>query len=416
MRCSPMKKGYATHFPGSKVYFTEGDHSAQRLYRITYDDFDLKFKLWLLLVDHTILSVGHMLLSPITFDWLKQNAQVICELKDENAILPSLREDREGFKEFVVKDPEVEDQPTLLRNRKDTLIERAEVLSDIFDTAISWSPISESHWFRDAIVKDLTDRNSPLRRRMMGISKVSIEQFAKDIASCEFLNREILTCLVHKHCPKRERLLLRYGDIFYYLSGAIFKNAFPILHPEAATLCREKISHAVYSSAPFAYEKTELWHNIIDTWGVTSTALQKLPLSEIANIRRDPLGVRLRQTWGTLMEQARHSQIREQNLLAFQQAKDELVELFKKEVEIQKKRYVRMQKIRGVLEIGSWVTGGLSSGVGFFMTLDPCISIIAGGIGLFAGKPILDTFEKSLPKSELVILATKIQQRTYNNP
>lgn len=411
-----MRKGYITDFPGSKIYFTEGDHSAQRFYRISADDFNVKIKLWLLLVDHMILSAGHMLHSPLTFDWLKQNRKVISELQGENAILPSLREDREGFREFVTKDPEGEDQPTLLRNQKDILVKRAEILSDVFQTAISWSPIDESHWFRDAIVKDLTDKDSPLRKRMVGISKVAIEQLATDIGSLKFLNRETLVGFVRRHCPKRERLLLRYGDIFYYLSGALFKDAFPVFHPEAAALCREKISHAVYYSGPNAYEKGEIWHDIIDTWGLTYTALQRLPLSEIANIRRDSLGVRLRQTWGTLMEQARHSQIKEQNTLAFQRAKDELIELFKRELNFQKKRYVRMQRIRGMLEVGSWVTGGLSAVAGFLLTSNPIFSIIAGSAGFFAGKPILDVVGKSLPKTELVILATKIQHGLYNDP
>lgn len=409
-----MKKRYAPDFPGSKVYFTEADHSAQKFYWISPDDLNIKIKLWLLLADHTILSVGHMLHSPLTFNWLKKNAKVISELEGEKAILPSLREDREGFRDFVTKDPEKEDQPTLLKNQKAILIKRAEILSDIFQTAISWPPIGESHWFRDALVKDIADKKSPLRKRMIGISKVAIEQLAKDIASCKFLNRETLMWLVRRRCPERERLLLRYGDIFYYLSGALFKDAFPAFHSEAAVLCQEKISHAVYCSAPNAYEKHELWHNIIDAWGLTYTALQKLPLSEIVNIRHDPLGIRLRQTWSTLMKQARSSKLREQNLLAFQQAKDKLVELFKQEVEFQKKQYVRVQKVRGMLEVGSWVTGGLSAAVGFFLTLNPFVSIATGLLGFLAGKPILDSTEKRLPKTELVILATKFQLGLYN--
>jgi len=410
-----MRKGYAADFPGSKVYFTEADPSAQNFYWIGLNDFNIKIKLWLLLSDHTILSTGHMLHSSLTYNWLMQNAKVIAELADENAILPSLREDRENFKEYVDKDPQQENQPSLLISQKDILVKRAETLSNIFQTAISWSPIGESHWFRDALVNDLTKRNSPLRKRMVGISKLAIEQLTEDIASCDFLNRETLMRLVRRYCPKRERLLLRYGDVFYYLSGALFKDAFPIFHPEAAALCREKISHTVDCFAPQVYKRRKLWHEIIDTWGLTYTALQELPLSEIVNIRRDPLGMRLRRTWGALTEQARRSQIKEQNLLAFQQAKDTLVELFKEEMKSQKKQYVRMQKIRGVLEVGSWVTGGLSAVAGLFMPLGPFTSIATGILGFLAGKPILDSFKKRLPKAELVVLATKIRRMTYDS-
>ncbi len=404
-----MEKGYAEDFPGTKVYFTEADHSTQNLYWISSDDFNIKIKLWLLLADHVILSVGHMLHSSITYNWLIQNAEVIIELADENAILPSLREDREGFRELVVKDTKEQDQLTFLKNQKDMLIKRAETLSDIFQTAISWSPIGESHWYRDALVKDLTDKNSPLRKRMVGISKVDIEHLVKSVASCEFLDRETLRHLIRRHCPERERLLLKYGDIFYYLSGALFKDAFPVFHPEAALLCREKISHATSSIRPEVYKNGNIWHNIIDAWGVTCTALQRLPLSEIVNIRGDPLGIRIRQTWHTLLEQARNSQIKEQSILAFQQAKDELVTLFKREVDSQRKQYIRTQKTRGMLEVGSWTTGALSAIVGLVGTLNPIVAIAAGVLGFLAGKPILDQVEKKLPKTELVILATKIQ-------
>lgn len=410
-----MKKGYATDFPGSKVYFTEADASAQKLYCINPGDFDLKIKLWLLLADHTILSVGHMLHSVLTYNWLTRNAKIISELQAENAILPSLREDREDFGQFVVKDPKEEDQPTLLIDQKEILIKRAEILSDIFDRAISWSPMDESHLFRDALVKDLAERDSPLRKRIVGISKMAIGQLAESIASCKFLNREILLGLIRKHCPERERLLSRYGDIFYYLSGALFKDAFPIFHPEAAALCQEKISYAAYRSAANAGERGEIWREIVDSWGLTCAALRKLPLSEIANIRRDRLGIRVRRTWGTLLEKARHSVVREQNILEFQQAKDELIELFKRELDFQKKQYIRVQKIRGVLEVGSWVTGGLAAVVGFFLTLNPISSAAAGILGFLAGKPVLDLAEKKLPKTELVILATKIKYGMQNS-
>jgi len=405
-----MKKGYAADFPGSKVYFTEADHSSQNFYGISFDDFDVKIKLWLLLADYTILSTDHMLQSPITYTWLTQNKEDVNKLADKNAILPSLREDREEFKDYIIKDPHLEDQPTLIINQKNIFLGRAEVLSDIFRAAISWSPMAESHWFRDTIVKDLTERDSPLRKRLIGVSKTAIEQLAKDIASCEFLNREILQQLVHKHCAYRERLLLRYGDIFYYLSGALFKDAFPVFHPEAAALCREKISQALLSPANTSDKRNDIWHDIIDTWGLTYSALQKLPLSEIISIRNDKLGKRLRETWSVLMREAKYSKIKEQNLIAFLQSKDKLIELFKQELNSQKNRYTRVQKIRGMLEVGSWVTGGLSAVIGFVTTMNPVAAIATGILGFLAGKPILDSIEKKLPKSELVILTTKIQR------
>ena len=120
---------------------------------------------------------------------------------------------------------------------------------------------------------------------------------AKSISSHKFLNRETLGHLIQIHCPKRQKLLLKYGDIYYYLSGSLFKDAFPILHPEAATLCREEVSHVVHSNLPDRTQCRDIWHDVIDAWGVTYSAIHRLPLAEIVNIRRDSIGKRVRKTW-----------------------------------------------------------------------------------------------------------------------
>lgn len=406
-----MKKGYAIDFPGSKVYFTEADPSAQSIYGINLEEFELKMKLWLLFSDHVILSAGHMLLSPLTFGWLSQNSTVISDFISENAVLPSLRGDREGFKEFVIEHPEQEDQPTLYRMHKKKLLERAALLTDIFPTAISWSPVGESHWFRDAMASDLRERDSPLRKRMVGISNTSIEHLSKSIASCEFLNREKLLFFVRTHCPERENLLLRYGDIFYYLSGALFKDAFPLLHPGAVTLCLEKVSYA----ASATHKNGEIWHDIIDTWGITCTALQRLPLSEIADIRRDPLGMRLRKTWGALLEKAQHAQVKKYDILAFQQAKERLLELFKKEVAFQRRQFIQASRAQRRLNVESLVTGGLGTLAGFLLTSSPILSAAVGILSFITGKPLLEVAKKKMMKNnELIILATKIQRGEWN--
>ncbi|MCL0034653.1 hypothetical protein M1N21_01870, partial [Dehalococcoidia bacterium] len=138
-----MRKIYADGFPGVKVYFTEADPSTQTIYQLTPDEFELKIKLWLLLTDHVILSTKHMLFSSITFNWLSQNANIVCELAKDEAILPSLREDREDFGDFVNRYSDQHDHLRMRANYRN-MLERARVLAGIFDKAITWSPIEES--------------------------------------------------------------------------------------------------------------------------------------------------------------------------------------------------------------------------------------------------------------------------------
>lgn len=407
-----MKKGYATDFPGSKVYFTEADYSAQTLYNITREDFELKIKFWLLFADHVILSAGHMLQSPLTFQWLKDNINEMSELAERLAILPSLREDRENFKEWILEHLE-EEQPPFLKFHRNLLLERAAILSNTFSDAITWPPLGESRWFQTAMVNDLITKRSPLRKRMIGISSVAINDLASSIETCKYLTREKLRDLVHKHCPQRERLLLRYGDIFYYFSGAIFKDAFPVINPSAAPLCLEKVSYAA-QVANATWQEKDIWYEILNAWGVTSKALQKMPLVEIANIRKDMIGMRVRQTFGKLLEEARRNDIKEQTITFFNNSRNQLLNLLTQEFVVQEERYIRRRKLRGAVEVLSWVTGGLATLLGFLLTGNIVMPTIIGAgsglLGFLTGKPILDTVEKKIPGTELVIMATRIRE------
>ncbi|UCG44115.1 MAG: hypothetical protein JSU73_05765 [candidate division WOR-3 bacterium] len=406
-----IAKKRAQDFPGSIVYFTEADPSAQVLYNITPEEFSAKMKLWLLLADHAVLSVGHMLESNITFDWLTANSQAVAELAQDEAVVPSLREDRDGFRDFVVQAPEQEDSPSVLVGQRDVLLGRASVLSDVFSTAVCWPPTGESRWFRDSMAADLARRDSPLRRRLVGVRTAVVDRLAGEIASREFLKREELTRIIRKHCPERERLLRRYGDVFYHMAGAVFKDAVPVLHPGAAALFRQKVADAVRSTATPSGQQGELWRDILDAWGLTFASLQRLPLSEVVQIRHDSLGVKLRRTWGTLLRRAGFSKVVRQNIAEFDSARIDLIRLLHTEVGAQRRRYSTVQKVRSALEVGSWVTAGLGYLVGLCLTSDPVVSLVSGALGLAVGKPVLDGVGKRLPKTELVVVAARIVGR-----
>jgi len=143
-----MKKYYFPEFSGTKVYFTEADPSSQHFYTTTTMEFDLKIKLWLLFSNYVILSAGHMVRSPITFEWLKSNESVINDLSRDRAILPSIRDNINDIKEFVLKSFEEKAFAMLDETRKRTLLTRGKILSDMFDTAITWSPVGESNLFK----------------------------------------------------------------------------------------------------------------------------------------------------------------------------------------------------------------------------------------------------------------------------
>lgn len=401
-----MKRAYFWDYPGSKAYFTEADASSQHYYGITFDELDLKLKLWLLLADHVILSTGHMLESPVTFRWLTTSPDVGL-LADDLALLPSLREDRASFEEYVLEAPEWEDKPALLSSQEAVLLERAKKLQDIFKARIAWSPGGESTWFRDSLVQDLTRRDSPLRRRLVGVPKGTISQMAGEMANSQFLTRQELKTIAEKHCPQRQTLLCRYGDLFYYFSGAAFKDADPILHSRAATLCREEVSYEIAVSERWQPD-TELWRDILDTWQVSARAIKRLNLGDIASIRRDSIGVKVRKTWKRLTDEARQSGSNLDSIEAFNKSKDELLNLLSREMARQQERHAALRKARGWLEVIGWVTSGFGTLAG--LLYPPSLIVTALGIvGLLAGKPILDKVEKRTPGAELIILSARVR-------
>lgn len=394
-----MFKLYSENFPGSKIYFTEADHSSQILYKINEYEFDIKLKLWLLLVDHIIVSTGHILQSDITYDWIKKNKNIL----DENIILPSLQEDRDSFGDYLNK--KIKSSNKINSNflsKKTLLKKRADFLDHFFNTVISWSAKSESNLFRKSFIRDLEDKNSPLMNRMKGISYKKIVDLIEGLKSCNKLSRSKLYEIVNKCCFERRKTLLKYGDLFYYFSGAHYKDAFPVLHYEATELCKNKISYDIKS---LGYKKNDFCREISDLWGISHLSLSKIPLSEIIKIRNDGIGKKVRDTWKNLMIKTRNSKVSDSDLSCYQEAKKSLINIFEKELKEEKKRHLIFEKY------GNLGIGLLSFLITELATNMPPISSAAGILSIFFGKPISDLLEKKFAKSELVILSSQIRKK-----
>ena len=397
------KKDYLG-YPGSKVYFTEADPSSQILYSIKLDEFIVKLKLWLILSDHVILSTGHMLRSNMTYGWLRENEDVISELSEQNAILASLSDKYDNYSHFaedqIIKAKDELKNKVGINDARD----RGVFLDDVCRSAITWSSGGESGLFREMLAKSIKDRTSPLGKRMVGISNQCLDRISKTISDTEDFDRGTLHKLAKKYCPKRKNTIIKYGDCYYYLSGALFKDAIPIMHSNAVELCKEQVA----DSFEKVYNSHDVWDQIMDYWGLTACTLYHLPLKEILQIRKDPLGKRVRKTWHGLMKATKTSKNTENQLEQFMLARNELLDLFKKEVDVQQKRKERMFAGRFWLEIGTWATSGAGS---FIFTGEPISSVAISVLGFLAGRPIVDAIEKRMPRIELILLADSIRSR-----
>lgn len=400
-----LKKGYSEDYRGSKLYFTEADASSQILYGISLPELDIKLKLWLLLNDYIILSTGHMIESNTTFTWLT-NTPGVTQLASELAILPSLRDDRDSFEEFILESPAEEDKPSLLRDNRKLLLQRAKYLDSIFEKCITWSSVDESEWFRDDFIKDLKTATSPLRRRLVGISSSSITGLAEEMANCNFLTRDKLQDMVARHCPQRQTVLLKYRDLYYYMSGAITKDADPVLHPQAAMLCREKVSYEMRLDKE-GQHVDDYWRHLLNLWNISIPAISRLTIRDILDIRKDAIGRRVRKTWKKLTDEARSSVSNIDTIEGFNNSRNELLYILGREMASQRDRHALFKKTRHRIEIVSWVT----SGVGVLATCfaPPSLSLTAlGAATLLVNKPIIDAIEKRTPSTEFILLSSKI--------
>lgn len=405
-----MKRKKPIEFPGSKVYFTEGDPFCQNNYNVGFEEFNIKMKLWLLIADHVILSAEHILQSDITYEWILNNSHDVGNLSAQGALILSLSDQHFNLNALVHGDLEMTDQPSSISQDRGKLKIRASYLSDIFGECITWSPQKESSWFRESTVHDLRDGTSPLRKRMQFIQLEQIKRLADSLESTVFLNREKLHKLALQHCPKRHRMITKYGDIFYYLSGAKFKNAYPLLHPDSVKLCKERIAHGIQESSALDGDLKSHWRNVMDTWGITAEAVRRIPLSEILQLRTDSIGKSVRGTWRSVLEQAQEGKEFSQGISEFLKVQSQLADIFDREILKQHAKYRKIKSIRGAIEIGSWVTSTLASVASLVATMDPLVAIIIGVPGFLAGKPIADAVANRLPGAELVVLASKIQK------
>jgi len=405
-----MIKLYPEKYPGAKAYFSEADPSTQRIYCVGREEVEIKAKLWLLLFDHLIISAGHAVESQYTFDWLVRNSAEIEKLSGENAILLSLRNDCDSMYDFALKHSKDRDEPWRLQISSNMYLERARRLDDLFASAITWSPQAESSWFRDSLVSDLRRPQSQLRKRLVGLSRGDLDIFAAKIEQTEFLTRRKLVSLAQKYCPRRLNVIQRYADIFYHLSGAREKQAYPILYHREAELCRNKISDEI--SQLHKPTETDLWQEIISSWNL-GNSLKASPLTLIREIREDSLGKRVRDTWRSVIQNATMQKPIDDTLCSHLNARKVLIQEFQKELNKQRRRFQDLRFWRSKLEITAWATGGLATilGVAFSAPLVSAVGIATGVLGFLTGSMILDNVEKRIRGLELVLLSARIDSK-----
>jgi len=402
-----MRRLPFTSYPGSKLYFTEADLSSQQSYRIGWYELSVGLKLWLLMADRVILSTGHMLRSPLTFQWLEHEKTAIAELAEKQVIIPSLSNQYSCCKDFA--QDQVADSPAAPEAEEFRLcaMDRGRFLDDLFPAAITWSPTDESQWFRKMMHSHLTDRFSPLRTRLIGVSDRSLAALAEAVAGCGDFRRGTLRALVQQHCPRRAKMILRYGDCFYYLSGARTKDAWPLLHSNAAVLLQDQVAYSA-KIAQVAAEPSRVWRAVMDEWSLPPSALASLPVKEVAGLREDSIGKKARRTFAGLMDSARRLGEVSEPAQTAESAMQSLMALLSEEMGKQRTKHARWRAGGTLLLVAGWATSGIATACGC-MSLGTSLAL--GLLSFLVGAPFVSPLEKKVGHTELVLLADRIGRR-----
>jgi len=163
---------------------------------------------------------------------------------------------------------------------------------------------------------------------------------------------------------------MRYGDCLYYLSGARTKDAFPLMHSEAALLLQEQVSHTV-KTAGLCPTEAELWRKFLDEWGVSPGLLARLPLLDVLQIRHDAVGENVRNTYGRLLNAASQGLPFADTVTQFEEAQRRLFKLLRAELRAQQDKHAQWDAAQGLIANTSWATGGLSTIASLAKTMKP---------------------------------------------
>jgi hypothetical protein len=403
------------NYAGEKGYFCDADPSTQSVYQIDDGEFDAKAKLWLLLFDHLIISAGHMIESRCTAKWLLDNSVEVAKLAGENAIIPSLRNDRDSLYDFAMRHTATRDEPWNQGVAFATYLERAKRLDDVFPRAITWSSQAESSLLKHSLVSDLKRTNSPLRRRLIGLSKAALGDLVSKLEQTDYVTRRLVIYLAEGLNPRHIRTIQRYTDIFYHISGAREKLAYPLLHHTEAGLCRDQVFDEVSRSGQEGVR--DLWREVLSSW-ILEDSLSASPLALIREIRKDALGKRVRKTWNKVLRSALSSESVEDALSSHLSARERLVQELRRELGKQHHRFDKRSSLRSVVGNSVWVTRGLAFILGLGAVIaKPLVAkaaFVTGILGLLSGPAVLDTIERKFPRTELVLLSTKIHSSKPN--
>jgi hypothetical protein len=395
-----MKKIDISALTGSKVYFTEADSFSQINYNVSSDELLLKLKLSLLLSDNIILAANHIFESQITFNVLKENPILL----ESGVVIPDLRDECRDFLDFIEIEKEQGDLPKLYRRKEKQFKDIAFLLHDHVPQVVLWAAAPTSTEFRQTLVNDLLNKDSPLRKKLIGIRKDLLTKLVWEIGNTQLLTREKIFTLSDRYLSNKKEVLKRYADIMYYLSGAAHLKSEPVIHPTAVNWCVEKFFN-ISNNLKARIGEHEAFHILLDKLTISTSVLDKLAVSELIKFREEDIAKKFRHKWHKIIDQAKRTGKVEKKTDSYYQMIINIFEEISKIISVEKTRKTSFEKARKILMLSSIVTSMFAT----FIT-NPALGIGSLFIELASIDPLLASIERKWGGMELTVFCSRVQQ------
>jgi len=387
-----------SHDDDYNVYLTEADFSTESTSRISPDDLLKNIKLFSLLGEHVVLAAAHIFESPQTYELLRSQPFLL----ETEIIVADLRDDCRDFTDFL------EFQRTKKPHEALWHCAQTQEITDFLNAkcprVLHWSPRAEEDLFRTLLVEALENRESTLRKRMIGIRNSSIDDAVARIGDAPRVTRSFLRCLAQELFPQRLRVLMEEVNAAYYLAGAKDMNLIPALHPDYFNKCKNGLEH-VRNDRYCRELMRDMFANMLGTRGLRRDSVALLSVEGVHGVREDGIIKSFRDAWWNIVRSARGAE----GLTAIQEYELEVVKRIQEKLREENKAESKFEKAEKAVGACSLAASGLS------VLPNPILALISFALALISHPSATGKVKEKFVPGELSVLCARINEEVVRS-
>ena len=228
----------ANKLVGARSYFTNFDRHITKKIKdksLFKRQIERTLKILLLTKNTVVSGASVMMSSEFVVDFFREHPILL----EEDMVIPALRKDKKGFRDYINRLPYSSDKINQLD----------QFYSSKISKIISWELKENSNWFKEKFIKGFIENGSVIRSNLSTLSGRQLDYILNTIQQKETLNKDFIEDILNSF-PKNEANIIRnYRNLLYHMSGARVVNC-------ESTLPQE--NYIDFSLADMENEKTIL--------------------------------------------------------------------------------------------------------------------------------------------------------------